>query len=105
MKILLDECVPWHLRDLLAGHDCTSVQQQGWIGKENDELLRLAANEFELFITADQGIRYQQNLTSAPIAILELSTNDIRRIRVSAPAIALAAARIQPREYLKLMVN
>jgi len=105
MKILLDECVPWPMRDLLTGHDCTSLEQQGWTGKQNDELLRLATENFDLFITADQGSRYQQNLTDAPIAILELSTNDIRRIRVSAPAIALAAATIQPREYVKLMVN
>jgi hypothetical protein len=105
MRILLDECVPWPMRGLLAVHDCVSLQQQGWTGKENAELLRLAADKFDLFITADQGPGYEQNLTDAPIAILELSTNDIRRIRISAPAIALAAATIQPREYVKLMVN
>ena len=105
MRILLDECVPWPIRDLLTGHDCTSLQQQGWDGIANAELLRQAAENFDLFITADQGDQHQQNLADAPIAILELSTNDIRRIRISAPAIALAAARIQPREYVKLMVN
>lgn len=105
MRILLDECVPWPLRELLVGHDCTSAQQQGWTGKANAELLRLAAQGFDLFITTDQGNQSQQNLTDSPVAILELSTNDIRRIRISAPAIALAAARIQPREYLKLVVN
>ena len=105
MRILLDECVPWPIRDLLAGHDSTSVQQQGWTGTANAELLRRAAENFDLFITADHGNQYQQDLTDAPIAILELSTNDIRRIRVSGPAIALAAATIQPREYVKLMVN
>ena len=105
MRILVDECVPWPIRDLLTGHDCTSLQQQGWNGIANAELLRQAAEKFDLFITADQGSQYQQNLTDAAIAILELSTNDIRRIRVSAPAIALAAATIQPREYVKLVVN
>jgi len=105
MRILLDECVPWPMRGLLAVHDCASLQKQVWSGKQNDELLRRAAEQFDLFVTADQGSQYQQNLTDAPIAILELSTNDIRRIRVSAPAIALAAATIQPGEYVKLMVN
>jgi predicted nuclease of predicted toxin-antitoxin system len=105
MKILLDECVPWPLRDLLPDHDCMNLQGQGWTGMPNGELLRLAAQQFDLFVTADPSILSQQNPTDTPIAILELSTNDIRRIRASAPAIALAAARIQPREYLKLMVN
>jgi predicted nuclease of predicted toxin-antitoxin system len=105
MRILLDECVPWPIRDLLTGHDATSLQQAGWTGMANAELLERAAQNFDLFITADQGNPHQQNLNDAPIAILELSTNDIRRIRISAPAIALAAATIQPREYVKLMVN
>jgi hypothetical protein len=105
MRILLDECVPWPICDLLTGHDATSVQQAGWTGKANAELLQLAAQTFDLFITAGQGNPHQQNLADAPIAILELSTNDIRRIRVSAPAITLAAATIQPREYVKLVVN
>jgi predicted nuclease of predicted toxin-antitoxin system len=105
MRILLDECVPWPISDLLTGHDSTSVRQAGWTGLANAELLRLAAENFDLFITADQGDQCQQNLTDAPIAILELSTNDIRRIRVSSPAIALAAGTIQPREYVKLVVN
>jgi predicted nuclease of predicted toxin-antitoxin system len=105
MKILFDECVPWPLHDLLTGHEVTSVQRQGWTGKQNAELLRLAAQEFDLFVTVDQGNRDQHDPSDPPVAMLELSTSDIRRIRISAPAIALAARTIQPREYVKLMVN
>ena len=75
MRILLDECVPWPLKELLAEYECTNVQGRGWTGIKNGELLRLAAGEFDLFITSDQGIRYQQNLASFGIAILQLSTN------------------------------
>ena len=85
MRILLDECVPWPTRHLLSGHDCISVQKQGWKGIKNGELLALAAKEFNLFVTSDQNIRYQQNLLGSTISVLELSTNDLRRIRAAAP--------------------
>ena len=78
---MLDERVPWSMRHLLAGHDCTHVQKQGWKGTKNGALLALAASEFHLFITSDQHIRYQQNLLGSTIAVLELSTNDQRRSR------------------------
>ncbi len=78
MRILLDECVPWPMRQLLTGHDCISVQKQGWKGIKNGELLALAAKEFDLFIRSDQSIGYQQNLLRSTIAVLELWTNDLR---------------------------
>lgn len=54
MRILLDECVPWPMRHLLSGHECTNVQKQGWKGTKNGVLLALATSEFDLFITSDQ---------------------------------------------------
>jgi predicted nuclease of predicted toxin-antitoxin system len=104
VKILLDECVPWLLHDLLGGHDSISVQQRGWTGIKNGDLLRLAAREFDLFITSDQSIRYQQNLVGSAIAILELSTNDFRRIRASAAAVQSEIAAIQADEYRKVAI-
>jgi predicted nuclease of predicted toxin-antitoxin system len=105
VKILLDECVPLPLRDLLGGsHDSISVQQRGWTGIRNGDLLRLATREFDLFITSDQSIRYQQNLASSPIAILELSSNDLRRIRASARMIQSEIAAIQPGEYRRVAI-
>ena len=80
MKVLLDECVPWPMHKLLAGHDCTTAQKRGWGGIKNGDLLGRAEDEFDLFVTSDQNMRYQQNLAGRRIAILELSTNDLRRI-------------------------
>ena len=74
MKILLDECVPWPMHRLLPGHACTSVQAQGWSGIRNGDLLQRAEAEFDLFITSDQNIRYQQNLADKRIAILRSQT-------------------------------
>ena len=62
MRILLDECVPWPVRHCLVGHQCTTVQQQGWGGWKNGDLIRRAEAKFDLFITSDQNMQYQQNL-------------------------------------------
>ena len=102
MKILLDECIPWPMRRLLQEHSCTSVQAQGWSGIRNSELLARAEAEFDLLITADQNIVYQQNLTGRTIAILELSTNDLRRILVSATLIQNAVESMTPGKYVRL---
>jgi hypothetical protein len=105
MKILLDECVPWPAHKLLSGHECKTVQQCGWGGIKNGDLLRLAERDFDLFITADQGIRFQQNLGGRLIPILELSTNNIRRIQANASKILSALASIQPGEFRKVEIT
>jgi len=105
MKILLDECVPWPMHKFLTGHECSTAQQHGWGGIKNGDLLRLAEKEFDLFITSDQNIRYQQNLAGRQIAILELSTNDLRRIQAAAELIQSAIAKIQAREFRQLEIQ
>src|SRR5256886_10243109 len=104
MKILLDECVPWPMHRLLSDHSCTSVQAQGWSGIRNGDLLRRAEAEFDLFITSDQNIHYQQNLAGRRIAILELSTNDLRRIQGASALIEDAIEQMQPREFKPLII-
>jgi len=104
MKILLDECVPWPMHRLISAPSVTNVQAQGWSGIRNSELLRRAEAEFDLFITADQNIRYQQNLTGQNIAILELSTNDLRRIVAAAGSIEEAVDKIQSGEFQRLEI-
>ena len=102
MRILLDECVPWPMRRLLANHSCTSVQAEGWSGIRNSELLKRAEATFDLLITADQNIVYQQNLSGSTISILELSTNDLRRILAAAALIQQAVEKIQPGQFVTL---
>jgi hypothetical protein len=104
MKILLDECVPWPMHKFLTGHECSTAQQHGWGGIKNGDLLRLAEKEFNLFITSDQNIRYQQNLAGRTIAILELSTNDLRRIQAAAELIKSLIVKIQPCEFRRLEI-
>jgi predicted nuclease of predicted toxin-antitoxin system len=63
MRILLDEQLPRQLAREFHGHDVLTVQQRGWVGLGNGELLqRAAADGFEVFVTADQNLQFQQNL-------------------------------------------
>jgi len=65
---------------------------------------RIAETDFDLFITSDQNIRYQQNLAGRKIAVLELSTNDIERIEAAASLIQDAVEKIQPNEFKRLEI-
>ena len=104
MRILLDECVPWPMHKLLGPHSCSSVQAEGWGGIKNGELLERAEDDFDLFITSDQNIRYQQNLSGRRIAILELSTNDINRIQSARNLIEETLTTLQSNEFKQLNI-
>jgi hypothetical protein len=60
MRVLLDECVPRALRDALPGHQVQTVSEVGWAGVKNGQLLRLAATQFDLLLTVDRNLEYQQ---------------------------------------------
>jgi len=72
---------------------------------KNGPLLRLAEAEYDIFITSDQGLRYQQNLVNRKIAILELSTNDWHAIKASAGDIHREVESIQPGEFRSFLVE
>ena len=73
MRVLLDEQLPRQLAQQLSGHEVRTVQQQGWAGLQNGELLRRAAAEgFEVFLTADQNLEFQQNLLRSPLRVIVL---------------------------------
>ena len=73
MRVLLDEQLPRRLARELTGHDVHIVQQQGWAGLQNGELLRRAADEgFDVFLTADQNLQFQQNLAQARVGVVIL---------------------------------
>jgi len=79
MKVLLDECLPRKLKNSLAGHECRSVPEEGWAGKKNGELLAIAENGgFDVFLSLDRGIEFQQNLHSRRIAVLVVRARSSR---------------------------
>jgi predicted nuclease of predicted toxin-antitoxin system len=80
MKVLIDECAPRALKHSLAarGHQCLTVQEAGWAGKQNGELLRLAEGGFDVLVTLDTNLQYQQNLTRRKIAIVVIRATSNR---------------------------
>jgi len=104
MKILLDECVPWPMHKFLVGHICSTAQAKGWGGVNNGALLSLAETEFDLFITSDQNIQYQQNLAGRRIRILLLSTNKLRPILAAAALVQSAVTAMQPGQFRTLQI-
>ena len=70
MKVLLDECVPRKLRREIANHEVRTVTESGWSGLKNGELLALAEVEFDVFLTVDQNLIFQQNLQRFNIGII-----------------------------------
>ncbi|MDQ3907611.1 MAG: DUF5615 family PIN-like protein [Acidobacteriota bacterium] len=89
MKLLLDECIDRRLSKDLAGHDVKTVPQMGWSGIKNGELLTLAENDFDVFITVDRNLSFQQNLPKFNIAVLVLHapSNRLADLRPIAPKI------------------
>lgn len=81
MKLLLDECVPRKFKTSLLGHDCRTVPEEGMAGKKNGELLLLAEKSgFEVFLTLDRGLEYQQNLQGRVIAIVLIRATSNRLV-------------------------
>ncbi len=70
--ILLDENLPVALRHHLSEFDVVTVQFQGWSGKQNGELIQLIDGKFDVFLTGDKNLRYQQRIETRKIAIVEL---------------------------------
>ena len=89
VRVLLDECVSKKLRRELPDHDTRTVAEMGWSGTKNGPLLRRAAQEFDVFVTVDQGIEYQENLTGADLAVVIMvaPSNDIDDLRPLMPRV------------------
>jgi hypothetical protein len=98
MRALLDECVPRALRTDLPGHQVATVAEAGWAGVTNGELLRLGATRFDLMITVDRNLEYQQSFAALPIAviIIHAPSNDIAVLRRLMPAVFAAIPLAKP---------
>ena len=80
MKILIDECVPAGLSPVLRqrGYECDTVRDAGYGSKKNGELLRLAEGNWDVFLTIDRNIKYQQNVSGRKIGVLILRVKSNR---------------------------
>lgn len=105
MKILLDESVPRLLRQRLPQLEISTVQEMGWSGLRNGELLKRAEDQFDVFVTADQNLRHQQNLSGLRLAILVLPSNQVPIVARLVSAIEASFATIQPGSVVEVPLN
>jgi len=96
VKILLDESVPRLLKLRLPELNISTVQEMGWTGVQNGELLRRAEEHFDVLITADRNLRYQQNLSGRKLAILVLPSNQVPLVTRLVPVVETLLITIQP---------
>jgi Domain of unknown function (DUF5615) len=98
MRLLLDECVPRALRKELPGHDVRTVAEEGWAGLRNGDLLKRAAERFDLFLTINRNLEYQQNFAGRKLAVIVVHapSNDVEVLRPFMPAVLAAIPKCKP---------
>jgi predicted nuclease of predicted toxin-antitoxin system len=98
MRIFLDECVDWRLSRDLIGHQVMTARQMGWASIENGELLALASQAFDVFVTVDRNLAFQQNLAALPIPviILQARTNRLADLKPLVPRLLAAIVSAKP---------
>ena len=103
MRVLLDECLPRRLTRSIEGHETATVHEAGWSGKSNGELLALAGEKFDVFLTVDLNLPAQQNL-GAGIAVITLAapTNRLQDLEPLVPALLDALSMIRKGQLVRL---
>ena len=104
MQVLIDESLPRDLKRHLPEHQVTTVPERGWASKSNGELLRLASSEFDVFLTADQNLEFQQNMSDYDIAIVVLvaPSNRLSDLVPLAPRILEVLQSVEPGSLVRV---
>jgi predicted nuclease of predicted toxin-antitoxin system len=106
MRVLIDECLPAALKGNLAalGHDCQTVRQAGFGSKKNGELLTLAEGQWDVLLTSDRNIKYQQNMTGRSVSILILcaKSNRMKDLLPLLPACGETLRSVKPGEVVEV---
>ena len=102
MKILFDQGTPAPLRRALSNHSVATAFEKGWSNLSNGDLLREAEREFDLLVTTDKNLQYQQNLAGRRIAILVLPTTSWPEIQPHQTEVVAAVEKIKSGDYVVL---
>jgi hypothetical protein len=100
VKLLLDHCVPKPFGRELTGHEVSTAYQMGWANIGNGKLLAAAARQFDVFITVDLNIRYQQNLVKLPLPVIAMVAvdNELETLRPYAAFVLEILPRLQGKQ-------
>ena len=87
MRVFLDEDMPRQVRHILAGHDVSFVEKEGWKGKQNGELLSLVEGGFDVLVTSDGHLEFQNELAGRSLSLIVLPTNNLTLLRANSIAV------------------
>jgi hypothetical protein len=101
-KVLIDECIDWRLSRELVPHRAVSVAKMGWSGLKNGKLLRQAQGEFDVFVTVDRNLSFQQHVVSFDIGVIVITakSNRLQELLPSVPRLLKAIASVASGEVL-----
>ena len=104
MRVLLDECLPRKLKSELTEDEVRTAQEQGWAGLKNGELLRVASGSFDVLLTVDRNLAFQQNLTDLGIAVIAMvaKSNRLRDLRPLMSQVRDALVRAKSGEVIRV---
>ena len=104
MRVLLDECLPRKLKSELTEHEVRTAQKEGWAGLKNGALLQIASGRFDVLLTVDRSITFQQNLEGLRIGIVAMiaKSNRFRDLRPLMVHVRQALTRSKPGEVLRV---
>ena len=107
MRLLLDECVPARLGRALPLHHVSTVAQLGWSGIKNGQLLALAAGRFDVLITVDKNLPYQQNAHKLPLSVvvMDAPSNELSSLLPIVPVLERALLTLAPCSYTLLCAD
>ena len=98
MRVLIDNCVPWRLGNAIAAHDVASVVKLGWAGLGDGQFLDAMVGRFDVLVTVDKSLRFQQRLVGRPVSVvlLRAKSNTLREMLPLVPALLEALNTIAP---------
>ena len=99
---MIDESLPRHLKQMLSKHEAITVQEMGCTGIRNSELLAKAESEFDVLITADKNLRYQQNVKGIHLAIVVFPSNRLGVIKGLTERLKEVLSQIEPGQIIEL---
>jgi len=104
LRVLIDNCVPWRLGDAIVGHAVSSVVKLGWADLDDGRLLDAMVGHFDVLVTTDKSIPFQQRLSERPLAlmILRAKSNTLRDLLPLVPALLEVLKAIRPGEVREI---
>lgn len=104
MRVLLDECVPRRLKSELPNHEVRTAQDEGWDGMKNGALLRVAAGRFDVLLTVDRNLTFQQNLRGLTIGVIAMvaRSNRFMDLRPLMPQVRDVLPKVRAGQILRV---